>query len=278
MFCLFFLANSFERPDGGRLCGLSQLLNGLTYKKIGEKLEEIRNGKRRLPPCYWVKGKPRFHDDCLKIFSKTFRGRAFASFGNWTEGIRHQHIEAQHTLKPENYTLAKQFKAKKSTFNPETVKDWDFKSKTGLTEPILDCFHDAEILPDSTVKFEHAVYPDEVANAEPKHRFFLIFSARSSTGETIFGSFVEPVNPCDKAILGKTGEELEELGQLERFNQKERKVVSQCHLHYEPNGSIVRFGILSFFSCGVGESDKGNKRKFPEDYFDGNSGKKKRTT
>ena len=172
MFCLFFLANSFERPDGGRLCGLSQLLNGLTYKKIGEKLEEIRNGKRKLPPCYWVKGKPRFHDDCLKIFSKTFRGRAFASSGNWTEGIRHQHIEAQHTLKPENYTLANQFKAKKSTFNPETVKDWDFKSKTGLTEPILDCFKDAETLPDSTVKFEHAVYPDEVANAEPKHRFF----------------------------------------------------------------------------------------------------------
>ena len=225
-----------------------------------------------------VKERPNFHDDCFKIFSKIFKGNAFASSGNWTEGIRHQHIEEQHTLKPEDYTLANQFKSKKSTFDPETVKDWDFKSHTGLTKPILDCFNESVILPDATVKFEHAVYPDEVANAEPKHRFFLIFSARSSTGETTFGSFVQPVNPSDKAILRKKPEELEELGLLERFNQKERKVVSQCHLHYEPNGSIVRFCILSFFSCGFGESDKGNKRKYPEEYYDGNPRKKNRRT
>ena len=180
-------------------------------------------------------------------------------------------------MKPEEYTLAKQFNSKKSTFNPESVKDWDFKSETGLTQPILQCFNDTVTLPGSTVKFEHAIYPAKVVNAEPKHKFFFSFSARSSTVETIFGSFVEAVNPHNPDILGKTGEELEELGQLERFNQKERKVSSQCHLHNEPNGSIVRYGILSFFSNGVGESDNGNKRKYPEDFYDEKSGKKKRT-
>ena len=61
------------------------------------------------------------------------------------------------------------------------------------------------------------------ANAEPIGRILKIFSARSSTGETVFGSVVEPVNPSDKAILGKKPEEFGELGQLERFNQKEHR-------------------------------------------------------
>ena len=42
------------------------------------------------------------------------------------------------------------------------LKTGILSQKTGLTEPTLDCFNDAEILPDSTVKFEYAVYPDEV--------------------------------------------------------------------------------------------------------------------
>ena len=276
MFCLFFLANSFERPDGGRLCVLSQLLHGLTYKQICDILQQIRSHQRKLPPCYWVKEDKRVHKDCFKIFNKTFREKAFAISGNWTEGIRHQHIEAQHHLKPEDYTLAKQFNSKKSTFNPETVKDWDFKSDTGLTQFILQCFNDTVTLPDSTVKFEHAVYLAKVVNAEPKHKFFFSFSARSSTVETIFGSFVEAVNPCNQDTLEKTGEELEELGQLERLNQTERKVSSQCYLHNEQNGSIIRYGILSFFSNGVGESDNGNKRKYLEDFYDEKSGKKKK--
>ena len=179
-------------------------------------------------------------------------------------------------MKPEDYTLAKQFNSKKSTFNLETVKDWDFISETGLTQPILQCFNDTVTLPDSTVKFEHAVYPAKVVNAEPKHKCFLSFSARSSTDETIFGSFVDAVNPCDKDILDKTGEELEELEQLERFNQKECKVTSQCHLHNEPNGSNVRYSILSFFPNGVSESDKGNKRKYLEKFHDEKSRKEEK--
>ena len=73
-----------------------------------------------------VKGKPNFHDDCFKIFSKIFRGNAFASSGNWTEGIRHQHIEEQHTLKPEDYTTCKPIQVKE--VGPLTLK----QLKTGI--------------------------------------------------------------------------------------------------------------------------------------------------
>ena len=63
------------------------------------------------------------------------------------------HIKNEHYCEPDKLTLAKQYDGQKSIFDPELVKDWDFVSDQGLTQPILDCYTDATILPDSTVKF-----------------------------------------------------------------------------------------------------------------------------
>ena len=77
------------------------------------------------------------------------------------------------------------------------------------------------------------MYPSNVSNCEPKHKFFFSFSAVNSKGQTVQGSFVYVVDPDNKEHSGKKGPELEELEQLERYHQRECKVVSQCYLEYK---------------------------------------------
>ena len=61
-------------------------------------------------------------------------------------------------------------------FDPKLVKSWDFVNAQRLTQPILECYKDATevICPDSTVKFEHCIYPSEQLGGELKHNFFLV--------------------------------------------------------------------------------------------------------